>query len=527
MKQILKEFQKKRVELGRVPVMLRSKFCQLKKLNELQRIKNGKDCSFDQGGYFIINGSEKVIVAQERMANNQVNVFAKRPPSKYSWVAEIRSQADQSNRPPQLFTMQMKSGHNSNKENASIYCTIPLIREHIPLVILFRALNCLDDKTILARICFDCPNDAAMREALRASLEEAKIIHTQEDALDYIAKRGIATNYVKEKRIVYAKLLLETEFLPHVSIKSSQSASLNKCFFLGYMANKLIKASIGVITEDDRDYYGKKRLDMAGSLLATHFRQLLKTFMETMRKILKKDIDNGVDEVDIQKAIKKEIISRGLKTALATGNWGKDKQGDVIKTGVAQVLNRLTFMSSISHLRRLNTPIAKTGKLAKPRQLHNTHWGMICPAETPEGGGCGLVKNLALMAFVTVGSNTVQIQHILEDFGVEILSPINQQSVGAGKCVKVFINGKWIGTHNNADDLVKSIKDLRRQMEIPKEVSIVRDIANKEVRFFCDPGRVQRPLFIVKDRQIVLRKPHITMLQSRKEDSMNFDDTLK
>lgn len=154
------------------------------------------------------------------------------------------------------------------------------------------------------------------------------------------------------------------------------------------------------------------------------------------------------------------------------------------------MLNRLTFMSSISHLRRLNTPMAKTGKLAKPRQLHNTHWGMICPAETPEGAACGLVKNLALMAFVTVGSSATQIQQILEDFGVEILSPVNQQSVGYGKCVKVFINGKWVGTHNNADDLVRCIKELRRSMEIPKEVSIVRDIANKEVRFFCDPGRV-------------------------------------
>lgn len=109
-----------------------------------------------------------------------------------------------------------------------------------------------------------------MREALRASLEEAKIIQTQEDALDYIAKRGIAQNYIKQKRIIYAKLLLETEFLPHVSVKST--GSLQKQFFLGYMANKLIKASIGVITEDDRDYYGKKRLDMAGSLLASHFR---------------------------------------------------------------------------------------------------------------------------------------------------------------------------------------------------------------------------------------------------------------
>lgn len=185
------------------------------------------------------------------------------------------------------------------------------------------------------------------------------------------------------------------------------------------MANKLIKASIGSITEDDRDYYGKKRLDMAGLLLSSHFRQLFKQFTDVMQKILKKDIDNGHKEIELTKYIKSDIITRGLKTALATGNWGKDKQGDVLKTGVAQVLNRLTFMSSISHLRRLNTPMAKTGKLAKPRQLHNTHWGMICPAETPEGAACGLVKNLALMAFVSVGSISSQLVSILEDFGVE------------------------------------------------------------------------------------------------------------
>lgn len=219
------------------------------------------------------------------------------------------------------------------RESKSIYCTITMIRESIPLVILFRALNCTTDKTILTRICFDCPNDSDMREALRASLEEAKIIQTQEDALDYIAKRGHAQNFVKDKRIIYAKLLLETEFLPHVSTKAN--GTLQKSFFLGYMANKLVKASIGVITEDDRDYYGKKRLDMAGSLLSTHFRSLFKSFTEVMQKILKKDIDSGATEIDIKKAMKVDIITRGLKTALATGNWGKDKDGNTLKTGVA------------------------------------------------------------------------------------------------------------------------------------------------------------------------------------------------
>lgn len=316
--------------------MLRSDFCQLKNLNEHERVKNGKDCRYDQGGYFIINGSEKVIVAQERMANNMVNVFKKKPPSKYSWVSEIRSQAENSNKPAQLFTMQIKSKERkagatvkqlSLKDDQSIYCSIPLIKEQIPLAILFRALNCLSDKHILNRVCFDCPNNTEMKEALRPSLELARMIDSQEDALDFIAKRGAAQAYTKDKRIVYAKLLLETEFLPHVS--TLPDGMYKKSFFLGYMANKLVKASLGLINEDDRDYYGKKRLDMAGSLLGNCFRQLFRNFTDVMTKILKKDIDNGHDKILFQKSIKPDIITNGLRTALATGNWGKDRNGDV------------------------------------------------------------------------------------------------------------------------------------------------------------------------------------------------------
>ena len=454
------------------------------------------------------------------MANNMVNVFFKKPPSKYSWVAEIRSQAESSNKPAQLFTMQIRSKQRqgstsaqalSTKFDESISVTIPLIKEPVPLVILFRALNCLSDKSILNRICFDCPDNTEMKEALRPSIELAKMIDNQEDALDYIAKRGAAQAYTKDKRIVYAKLLLESEFLPHVS--TLPDGMYKKSFFLGYMANKLVKASLGLVNEDDRDYYGKKRLDMAGSLLGGNFRALFRSFTDVMTKILKRDIDNGHDKILLQKALKPDIITHGLRTALATGNWGKDRDGNVQKTGVSQVLNRLTFASSLSHLRRLNTPIAKSGKLAKPRQLHNTHWGMICPAETPEGAACGLVKNLALMAFVSVGGSVSSFVSILEDFGVEKLKEWNENMIRAGKDVKVFVNGNWFGTHNNPDDLLNSIKQLRRTYQIPKEVSIVRDIANKEIRFYTDAGRVQRPLFIVENNEVLMRKKHIQSLQ--------------
>lgn len=203
---------------------------------------------------------------------------------------------------------------------------IPLIKEHIPLGILFRALGADNDKKILAKVCFDCPDDPEMSEALRASLEEARIVDSQEEALDYIAKRGSAQAYIREQRLSFAKLLLESEFLPHVSLLPGELQK--KCFFLGYMVNKLLKAFLGRIPEDDRDYYGKKRLDMAGSLLASNFRQLFRQFTDTMRRILKQDIDSGRESIQLHRSIKQDIITRGLRTALATGNWGRDKNGD-------------------------------------------------------------------------------------------------------------------------------------------------------------------------------------------------------
>lgn len=267
------------------------------------------------------------------MANNQVLVFQKKPPSKFTWVAEIRSQAESSSRPPQLLQVFLKAKSKGLKANASnkfgqcLYVKLPQLNEEMPLVILFRALGCVSDKAILSKICFDQPNDAEMSEVLRASLEEAKLIESEEDALDYIAKRGSAQGFIKENRIAYSKLLLESEFLPHVSTRPQDVQK--KAFFLGYIANKLLRAYLGRIDEDDRDYYGKKRLDMAGSLLAGHFRQLFRQFTDCMKKILAKEINSGKESLNLSNSIKSDIITRGLRTALATGNWGKDKQGDV------------------------------------------------------------------------------------------------------------------------------------------------------------------------------------------------------
>jgi DNA-directed RNA polymerase II subunit RPB2 len=504
--------------IGKIPIMVRSKFCALSGKTDHERIDN-KECLYDQGGYFIIGGGEKVIVAQERMANNFVYVFKKKEPNSISWLAEIRSNLDSSNRPPSQFSVKI-SGKGDGKTGTGqvIRAKIPYIKKDIPIVILFRALGFVADRDILDHIVFD-KNDKTLMELLRPSLEEAAVYQTQETCLDYIGRRGAAEGVSKPKRVAYAKTILQRETLPHVSTMPGNESK--KAFFIGYMVHRLCVAALGRCLEDDRDHYGKKRLDMAGSLFAGLFRQLFRKFATDTQKNLKKMVDEQKD-MNLTHAFKNKTITHGLRHALATGNWGTNKSGQVLKTGVSQVLNRLTFVSSLSHLRRLNTPLQKQGKLTKPRQLHNTHWGMVCPAETPEGQACGLVKNLSLMAYVSVGTPVKVVMETLDEQGMENLSELHPHNI-PGKA-KIFVNGSWVGIHNDPESLVSVLKKKRRKLVLSKEVSIINDCANKEIKVYTDSGRVQRPLFIVQNNSLVFKKRDYIEIS---KERMTFDDAVR
>jgi DNA-directed RNA polymerase II subunit RPB2 len=221
-------------------------------------------------------------------------------------------------------------------------------------------------------------------------------------------------------------------------------------------------------------------------------------------------------EFNLSLAVKHNTITNGLKYSLATGNWGDQKKSMSSKAGVSQVLNRYTYASTLSHLRRCNTPLGREGKIAKPRQLHNTHWGMVCPAETPEGQACGLVKNLALMACISVGSLSAPVIEFLEEWGLESLE---ENAHSSTPCTKVFVNGVLMGVHRDPANLVKTIKKLRRKDDISPEVSVVRDIRERELRLYTDAGRVCRPLFIAENQTLSLRKKHIDWLNRGQDDA--------
>lgn len=264
--------------------MLKSSFCSLDALRGPDLTELG-ECPFDQGGYFVINGSEKVLIAQERMANNHVYVFRKSQPSKYSVVSECRSVMEKSTRSTSTVSVQLlaRSGKKAALSGAPIKASLPYVNTDIPVLVVFRALGFVADKDILEHIVFDF-EDTELMEALRPSIEEAEPIKDQQVALDFIGKRGAAVGVTRDKRIAYARELMEKHLLPHIGVDALEKDATKKGYFFGYMVYKLLLVSLGRRDEDDRDHYSNKRLDLAGPLLANLFRLQFRRLVKDVRR---------------------------------------------------------------------------------------------------------------------------------------------------------------------------------------------------------------------------------------------------
>ncbi|EAR95419.1 DNA-directed RNA polymerase II protein (macronuclear) [Tetrahymena thermophila SB210] len=491
------------ITLFKLPVMVQSMYCSLAGENLEGRIKHG-ECQFDQGGYFIIKGSEKVIIAQERMAFNFVYVFQQKDP-KMPWIAEIRSIRDKTNAVQSKFALKLKLRDGEYQ----LYARCKLINEDIPIFVLLKALGCVEsDKEMMERIFYNLkdPKNEQMMEMLRSSLLLAQHCNNKREALIFIGYRiNATTNYRgSQEAMQSAEDTLKLYLLPHIGTQESDNDK--KLFFIGYMIQKLLNAALGKTQEDDRDHYGKKRLDMAGALISQLFKERLRIFQKNAKKNLQQKI-NDISR-DAQKSLNvivdifdHKLISDHIRLALATGNWGQTADGEVVKTGVAQVLKRDTSLfATMSHMRRVNAPMKSAAKLARPRQLHNTHYGLICPAETPEGQKIGMVKNLSLLAQVSLGlssQDNLKIQEQLEE-QINQFDILNLKLEKIPYQTKVFFNGNWIGFTETPEQIIDVFKEIRRLQKIDG-FSIVRDIINKEIRIYTDQGRGMRPVFTVQE----------------------------
>ena len=405
---------------------------------------------------------------------------------------------------------------------------IPRMKQPIPLFVVFRALGVLSDREICEYIVLNVGgssgndgggndgggndgNDGGSAEltdrllkALQASIIDANGIMTQEDAIRYFISQVIFTpiNMDKEtgamKKREFAHEVLHNDLFPHCN------TAKQRLFFLGYMANKLLRAFFEINKQDDRDSYLNKRVDLTGALLNNLFRNYFNKLVKDMSKQVVREINTGswrstddylniINDTNMYKIIKSTTIENGFKRALSTGDFGI-KSITSNKVGVAQVLNRLTYSSSLSHLRRINTPIDKSGKLVPPRKLHNTSWGFLCPAETPEGGSIGVVKNISYLSHVTIHSNPASLHAYIDEYieRVETLTP--RDAYGE---VKVFVNGIWLGITRDPLRLYREFKLMKWRWIINIYTSVVFDYPNAEIRICNDAGRMMRPLLLV------------------------------
>jgi DNA-directed RNA polymerase II subunit RPB2 len=519
-----------KIHIGKLPIMLKSNICVLNQYKYVDHQHTG-ECKYDAGGYFIINGSEKTVLGQERAAENRVYCFnISKNDTKYTWKAEIKSVPDFKCISPKQINMMVSSKNNGF--GYPICLQIPRIKQPIPLFIVFRALNVLTDKEICEHILLDISIDKfkPMLENLQASIIEANKYMTYNDAVKYI------TNYVsytpinmdKEtgelKKQQFTLEVLQNDLFPHCQTLKQ------KTYFLGYMANKLMQASFEWIKGDDRDSYINKRIDLTGTSLNNLFRNYFNKLVKDMEKQIVKEINNGswrssedylniVNLTNIYKIVKSNTIENGFKRALSTGDFGI-KHANSNKVGVAQVLNRLTYVASLSHLRRISTPIDKSGKLVPPRKLHNTSWGFLCPAETPEGASVGIVKNMSYMSHITIHSNSNSLYEYVEPhvISLDLLTPLTVYDK-----VKVFVNGAWIGISENPEELYNLLKEMKYKGIINIYTSIVFDYKLQEIRLCNDSGRITRPLLRVKNNNILLNDG---ILSGLKEHNLIWDDLL-
>ena len=501
------------ITIGKLPIMLKSKICVLTQYSHLSHDITG-ECRFDPGGYFIINGSEKTVLAQERAAENKVYCFnVKKNNTKWSWIAEIKSVPAFKNISPKQITMMI--GTKNSGFGHGMYIQIPRIKNPIPLFVLFRALGYISDKEICDKIILniDKKEYKKMTYMLRGSIYEACEYETQEKAFEYVVGQSMYTPLNMDKKTgemkkrEYTQDILDHDLFPHCITKEQ------KIYFLGTMANKLIQASMSWKDEDNRDSYINKRIDVTGTSLNNLFRNYFNKLVKDMQKQISKEIKTGswkskndynniINQTNIYKIVRSTTIENGIKRALSTGDFGlKNSNSSSNKVGVAQVLNRLTYISALSHLRRVNTPIDKSGKLIPPRKLHNSSWGFICPSETPEGAAVGVVKNLSYLTHITIGSNNDNLYDFIKDDIIEIgVKP----SCYYDRKVKVIVNGIWFGVTKQPDKLYNDLKEKKYTGIINIYTSIVFDIKNMEIRICNDAGRLTRPLFRVKDNKLLL-----------------------
>ena len=537
-----------KIYLGRFPIMLQSDLCILKSLDKNVRFNMG-ECRNDYGGYFIIDGKEKVIISQEKFADNMLYIRANKEDDIYSHSAEIRSVSEDSSKPIRTTAVKIISPSPSYSNN-QIVVAVPNVKKPVPLFILMRALGIVSDKDIIQTcLLTNLSNESENNnneyiDLFIPSIHDANKVFNQQNALQFIAeltKRGTISGVLE---------ILSDYFLPHIG----ELNFLEKAYFVGYMVNRLLKVYTKEEKPTDRDNFRFKRVELSGTLIYDLFREYYliqkkditrkideeyyyhkgsykeddtlsrKEQQELKSKMKNKEIkeenkykDNfiGLIESNFKMFFKERIVEKGFKKAFK-GNWGSEAHTK--RLGAVQDLNRLSWNTFISHLRKINLPIDSSAKVVAPRLLNSSQWGLIDPIDTPDGGNIGLHKHMAISSYITSGSSSYPIIKWLRmNTPMKIVLECNIDQLSSSS--KIFVNGNWIGVIEQPISIDKKelgllelLKLYRRNGIIPIYTSISFDFDHNEVYIYTDSGRLTRPIYYIENNKISFERKEVVDL---------------
>ncbi|MBN1539919.1 MAG: DNA-directed RNA polymerase subunit B [Candidatus Thermoplasmatota archaeon] len=503
-----------KVKIGDLPIMVKSKRCNLhremmsqdRNLTDDQyynRLQDMREDPLDPGGYFIINGTERSLISLEDLSPNRVLVEWEEKYGTPMAVAKVFSQREGFRA---LTSVELK-------KDGILMVSVPAAPTQIPLIILMKALGMDADEDIAKAIV----SDERMNNIIFANLEECSVnytVNTIEDALNYLEKK-FATGQAKEFREKKVESIIDKSLLPHLGDHRDQR--IKKAIYLGRIARSVLELKFGQRDPDDKDHYANKRISLAGDLMEDLFRVAFTSLMKDLKYQLERTITRK-RKLRVSSAIRPDVLSQRIIHALATGNWvgGRD--------GVSQLLDRTCNMSTISHMRRITSPLTRSQPHFEARDLHPTQWGRLCPNETPEGQNCGLVKNLALIVDISEGYDDRKLESTLFDMGVRrIEKELTDES-------RVYLNGNLIGIHHDPEGLVESLRKRRRQgfLAMPQEKSHEINVRyNQQINSViinCDDGRVRRPLFVLERGQTKLTE---RMKNSLIEGKITWEDLVQ
>jgi DNA-directed RNA polymerase II subunit RPB2 len=478
-----------KIYLGRFPIMLHSNLCILRGLSTEARFNLG-ECRNDFGGYFVIDGKEKCILSQEKFADNMLYVRKNKEDNIYSYSCEVHSVSEDSSKPIRYSSVKIIAP-DAIYSNNQLVVDIPNIKKPVPLFILMRALGVISDKSIIQYCLLDLESNSNMIDLFIPSIHDANQIFSQMNALEYmrhLTKRNTITSVID---------ILMNYFLPHIG----EDNFLNKAYYIGFMVNKILRVYMGREKPTDRDNFKFKRIETSGTLIYGLFREYY--LMQAKSIFLRMDKEfyyqpgkyranfPSLIEDNYKEYFKTRVIEDGFKKGFK-GNWGATE--NTKRVGLVQDLNRLSWFTFISHLRKISLSMDPTSKVVAPHLLHSSQWGLIDPVDTPDGGNVGLHKHMAISTSITNGfSSFPLIKWLRANTPLKLLLECNSSNLAS--MTKMFVNGNWIGVIENPIETVNTLKLFRRNGIIPMYTSISFSYESNVVYLYTDSGRLTRPIF--------------------------------